>query len=136
MAKRTRTCSKNLVEHVLVTSHIEKRVELLIIGSGAAAMAAGIRGADLGLDVLLVEKSNLYGGSSAMSGGVCWVGNNHHMNEQGIADSDEEVVAYLQAITRGEVAEEKLRCYQRESKRMLQYFEEKTHSEGLSCSEF
>src|SRR5450432_1417989 len=102
-------------------------VDLVIVGSGAAAMAAGIRGKDLGLDVLLVEKSNVFGGSSAMSGGVCWVGNNPHMQKYGIADSDEETLTYLKHITKDDSTEEHLRTYVVESKRMVAYFAEKTH---------
>jgi 3-oxosteroid 1-dehydrogenase len=101
-------------------------VDFLVVGSGAAAMASAIRAHDLGLSVLLVEKGETYGGSSAMSGGVCWVGNNPQMKKYGIADSDEEVLTYLKAITKGEVPEPYLRTYRDESKRMLAYFREKT----------
>jgi len=104
----------------------DHRVDLVVVGSGAAAMAAGIRARDLGLDVLLVEKGDVYGGSSAMSGGVCWVGNNPHMRKYGIADSDEETLTYLRHITRGETADEQLRTYVVESKRMLAYLAERT----------
>lgn len=102
-------------------------VDLVVVGSGAAAMGAGIRAKDLGLDVVLVEKGESYGGSSAMSGGVCWVGNNRYMSKYGIADSDEETLTYLKHITKGEVPEEYLRTYVSESKRMVDYFAEKTH---------
>jgi 3-oxosteroid 1-dehydrogenase len=102
-------------------------VDLVVVGSGAAAMSAGIRAKDLGLSVLLIEKGDAYGGSTAMSGGVCWVGNNPHMKACGIEDSDEDVLAYLRHITKGEIPEEQLRTYRDESKRMLAYFEEKTH---------
>ncbi len=101
-------------------------VDLVVVGPGAAAMAAGIRAKDLGQNVLLVEKSDAYGGSSAMSGGVCWVGNNPFMKKYGIADSDEEVLTYLEHITAGEVPREYLRTYVTESKRMTEYFAEKT----------
>ncbi len=102
-------------------------VDFLVVGSGAGAMAAALRAHDLGLDTLLVEKGEQYGGSSAMSGGVCWVGNNPYMKKYGIADSDEEVLAYLKHITKGEIPEEYLRTYRDESKRMVEYFREKTH---------
>lgn len=102
-------------------------VDLVVVGSGAGAMAAGIRGKDLGLDVVLVEKGESYGGSSAMSGGVCWVGNNRYMSKYGLSDSDEETLTYLKSITKGEVPEEYLRTYVSESKRMVDYFAEKTH---------
>lgn len=101
-------------------------VDLLVVGSGAGAMAAGVRGKDLGLDVLLVEKAETYGGSSAMSGGVCWVGANPHMAKYGLADSEEETLTYLKSITQGEVDESYLRTYVTESIRMTRYFAEKT----------
>ncbi len=111
-------------------------VDLVVVGSGAAAMAAGIRAKDLGLDVLLVEKGDVYGGSSAMSGGVCWVGNNPHMRRHGIADSDEETLTYLKHITKGEVGEEYLRAYVVASKRMLAYFAEKTRVSFAALSRY
>lgn len=101
-------------------------VDFLVVGSGAAALSGAIRAHDLGLSVLVVEKSEAYGGSSAMSGGVCWVGNNPHMKRCGIADSDEEVMTYLRAITKGEASDERLVAYRDESKRMIEYFAAKT----------
>ncbi|MBW2551059.1 MAG: FAD-binding protein [Deltaproteobacteria bacterium] len=105
----------------------DRTVDLLVMGSGAAGMGAAVRAHDLGLDVLLVEKSELYGGNSAMSGGVCWVANNPGMAKEGISDSDEEGFQYLKHITKGEVPDNRLRLYIRESKRVLAYLHEKTH---------
>jgi 3-oxosteroid 1-dehydrogenase len=109
------------------TAAWDKSVDFLVVGSGAAGMSGAIRARDLGLDVLIVEKGDTYGGSSAMSGGVCWVGNNPGMKARGIADSDEEVLTYLKAITKGEASEAHLKTYRDESKRMVDYFAEKTH---------
>lgn len=106
---------------------LDESVDFLIVGSGAAAMAAAVRAHDLGLTTLLVEKADVYGGSSAMSGGVCWVGNNRHMKKYGIADSDGEVLAYLEAITKGEASREHLIAYRDESKRMIDYLDERSH---------
>ncbi|MGB3050402.1 MAG: FAD-binding protein [Polyangiales bacterium] len=105
----------------------DRTVDLLVMGSGAAGMGAAVRAHDLGLDVLLVEKSELYGGNSAMSGGVCWVANNPGMAREGIVDSDEKGFEYLKHITKGEVPDERLWLYVRESKRVLAYLHEKTH---------
>jgi 3-oxosteroid 1-dehydrogenase len=102
-------------------------VDFLIIGSGAAAMAAAIRAHDLGLRVLLVEKSDRYGGSTAMSGGVCWVPNNPGMHKKGVEDSDQDALDYLTHITKGEVEPERLQTYIRESQRVLSYLEAETH---------
>lgn len=111
-------------------------VDLLVAGSGAAAMAAGIRAADLGLNVLLVEKGTHYGGSTAMSGGVCWVGNHARMAELGIADSDKDVLQYLEQVTQGETPDVLLRTYVSESKRMLSYFEQHTHARFLPLRDY
>ena len=105
----------------------DESVDFVIVGSGAAAMAGAIRAHDLGMSVVLVEKGDTYGGSTAMSGGVCWVGNNQHMKKWGIADSDDEVLTYLEAITKGAVPRDKLVTYRDESKRMIEYFAAKTH---------
>ena len=90
-------------------------------------MTGAIRAKDLGLDVLVVEKSELYGGNTAMSGGVCWVANNPGMAKAGIPDSDDDGLAYLRHITKGEVSDDRLLQYLRESKRVLAYLHEHTH---------
>jgi 3-oxosteroid 1-dehydrogenase len=108
-------------------SSVTETVDFLVVGSGAAAMAAGLRAHDLGLNVLLVEKSDKYGGSTAMSGGVCWVPNNPGMAQKGVSDSDEDALTYLKHITEGEIADERLESYIHESQRVLAYFNENTH---------
>ncbi len=99
-------------------SMFEHEVDLLVVGSGAAALAAGIRASDLGLSVLLVEKGAAWGGSTAMSGGVVWVGNNRFSNG---SDSDDDVRTYLKHITKGEVDDARIDAYVQGSKRMLEY---------------
>jgi len=102
-------------------------VDWLVMGSGAAGMAGAIRAHDLGLRALVVEKSDQFGGNTAMSGGVCWVANNPGMAKEGIADSDEDGFRYLKHITKGEIADERLWLYIRESKRVLAYLQDRTH---------
>ena len=101
-------------------------VDLVVIGAGAGGMAAAIRAESLGASVLVIEASDQYGGSSAMSGGVCWVGNNPRIGSTGIADSDEEALEYLEAITEGEVPRGRRAAYLRDSQRMVRWFEENT----------
>ena len=110
----------------------DETVDLLVIGSGAGAMTAGIVAHDLGSDVLLIEKSERYGGSSAMSGGSLWIPNNHLMKEAGIEDSREESLDYLREITAGLVPIEKLEKYVDEAPQVLRYLEEKTHLRMLA----
>ena len=59
----------------------------------SAALAASVGGAS----VLILEKSEKVGGTSAMSGAGTWIPVNHHARAAGISDSPEEVLAYLRA---------------------------------------
>lgn len=107
-------------------------VDVLIVGTGAGAMTTGICAHDNGLSALLIEKTDMYGGSSAMSGGSVWIPNNHLMADNGVDDSREEALTYLKHITRGDVPDEKIETYVDVSPEMIRYMEEKTRLE-LIC---
>jgi len=112
-------------------------VDLLIVGTGAGGMAAGIRAKDLGADVLLIEKTECYGGSSAMSGGSLWIPCNHLMKQDGIVDdTPEEAFEYLAHITEGLVSREKLERYIDEAPRMLSYLHEHARLNMFSMPDY
>lgn len=75
----------------------DEEVDLLVVGTGAAAMSAAIAAKDEGLTVLVVEGSSEWGGSTAMSGGGCWLPTHPGMDEIGVADSEDKVLTYLDA---------------------------------------
>lgn len=100
--------------------------DFVCVGSGAAGMAAAIHAHDLHARVLIVEAGEKYGGSTAISGGVVWVPNNPQMVDRGIADSPEDALAYLRALTLGQVPEARLAAYVNNARRMLAYMAEHT----------
>lgn len=71
--------------------------DVVVAGTGVAALAAAITAADAGLKVLMLESTDRWGGSSAMSGGGLWLPNNPLMRRAGAGDSREEALAYLEA---------------------------------------
>lgn len=103
-----------------------KHIDLLVIGSGAAGMSAALRAKALGANVVVVEASDKYGGSTAMSGGVCWIGNNPKIDATGIGDNDEDVLTYLRTITKGEVPDDRLQSYATGAQKMMLWMEEHT----------
>jgi succinate dehydrogenase/fumarate reductase flavoprotein subunit len=73
-----------------------KSCDLLIIGSGAAAMTAALTALVSGSSVLMVEKEEYFGGASARSGGCIWMPNLARAREAGGQDSRAEALRFLQ----------------------------------------
>ncbi len=101
--------------------------DVLVVGSGAGALTAALRASDLGNDVLVLEKTAQYGGTSASSGGGLWIPNNHLMLAAGIADSEEDALQYILRLTGDDVARDVVEAFVREGPVMLRYLEERSH---------
>jgi hypothetical protein len=71
--------------------------DFIIIGSGAASVCAALVAQAAGKRALIVEKTNLFGGSTSMSGGVLWIPNSRQMHEAGVTDSYELARTYIDA---------------------------------------
>jgi 3-oxosteroid 1-dehydrogenase len=78
----------------------QDKVDLLILGSGAASIIAALVAKRAGKRALIIEKTDRIGGSTALSGGVVWIPNNPVMRRDGIADSFEDAWNYLEACAR------------------------------------
>lgn len=71
------------------------RCDLLVIGSGAGGLATAVTAAELGLEVIVVEKEASLGGTTAWSGGWMWIPRNPLAREAGIEEGIEAPRAYL-----------------------------------------
>jgi len=76
----------------------ETTVDFLIVGSGGGGLVAALEARKLGLTPLVIEKTDLVGGSTAMSGGVVWAPANNYLLAEGVEDSIEEGLTYLKAV--------------------------------------
>ena len=92
--------------------------DAVVVGSGLGGMIAALRAHDLGLKVILIEKSHHYGGTSALSGGGVWIPVNSDLQGQ---DSREKALSYLHAVTRGKADERKLEAYIDNGAAMIEY---------------
>lgn len=77
-------------------------VELVVVGSGTGLLAA-LTAVDLGMSVLVVEKSPHVGGSTALSGGGFWIPGNSVLRDAGIRDTPERIREYLRHVTDAQV---------------------------------
>ncbi|KQO28528.1 FAD-dependent oxidoreductase [Pseudomonas chengduensis] len=69
--------------------------DLLVVGSGAAGLAAAVSAAHLGKRVILVEKDAVLGGATAWSGGWLWAPRNPLAQRAGIIEDIEQPRTYL-----------------------------------------
>lgn len=104
----------------------QEHYDVVVVGSGAGAMSTAIVAADKGLSVVMIEKTDQYGGTSALSGGGIWIPNNDHFHAKGGGDSRELALEYLQASTQGEVDTQKLDAYLDNAPAMIRYLEQHT----------
>ena len=79
-------------------THFDETVDFVVVGSGGGSMCAGLVMRSTAKRVLILEKTNLVGGTTARSGGVMWIPNNAFMRRDGIEDSYEKAAAYLDAV--------------------------------------
>lgn len=71
--------------------------DLVIVGSGAAAVPAAMAAIEAGKTAVILEKEPQVGGSTAMSGGVLWIPNSSLMRRAGSSDSEAEAAQYFDA---------------------------------------
>ena len=103
------------------------QVDWLIAGAGAAGMTGAIVAHQLGGTVLVAEKTSVYGGTTAKSGGVAWIPGNHRQADVGIRDSAEEGYAYLKSLIGDDVSDARIRAYAFRAREMLQYMMRHSH---------
>jgi succinate dehydrogenase/fumarate reductase flavoprotein subunit len=82
--------------------------DVVVVGSGAAALAAALAAHDAGSKVTVAERADAIGGTTAVSGGGVWMPCNH---VSGTNDSGEEALAYMSRLSRGRAPAELLARY-------------------------
>lgn len=70
--------------------------DVVVAGAGAGGMAAALFAAIAGARVLLVEQSDVIGGTTALSAGSVWIPNTHLANDAG--DSPAQARRYLDSV--------------------------------------
>jgi succinate dehydrogenase/fumarate reductase flavoprotein subunit len=85
--------------------------DVIVIGAGAAGMAAACTAAALGRKVLLIEHGDRVGGTTAISGGMVWIPTNRKMKEAGLDDDLDRAREYLRSTVLGADADTRLQTF-------------------------
>lgn len=80
---------------------MDETFDFVVVGSGAGSMCAALVMRAAGKSVLVLEKLDQVGGTTAGSGGVMWIPNNRFMKGE---DSYEKAMAYLDGLAEGQDA--------------------------------
>ena len=76
----------------------DEAFDFVVVGSGGGSMCAALVARAAGKSAVILEKTNLIGGTTARSGGVMWIPGNPFMAEAGVPDSLEAATTYLDTV--------------------------------------
>ena len=121
-----------------MSEQFDEIFDVLVIGSGCGGLTAALT-ADISnpAKVLVIEKSHLIGGTSATSGGVIWIPDNHLGKEKGAQDSISEAKDYLKAtIPADEFNEPLIDAYLDQGPKMVKFMEDHTDARYTSLEHY
>ena len=79
----------------------DDETDVIVVGTGAAGLVAALAAHEEGASVTLLEKADVVGGTTAISGGVIWVPGNRQMAEAGLSDSRDDAILYIEHMAEG-----------------------------------
>src|SRR3954466_14033822 len=109
--------------------------DVIVLGTGGAALTAAGVAAEEGARVGVFEKNKTVGGTTVYSGGMIWIPlNQHEPPEKG--DTREKAVAYLKAIGNGTISDEMAETYVDRGPEMVRYLHDRTPVQFYALPDF
>lgn len=95
--------------------------DVVIVGSGGGGLTAALTAAKAGLNVLVIEKTLYFGGTTAISGGGIWIPGNSLAAREGGKDSAEAGARYIRNLVGDIVHEDVLQAFVRNGAAMVDF---------------
>lgn len=87
----------------LVATHLptswDREVDVVVVGSGAAAFAAAVTAKQAGTDVVMLERAANPGGTTLISGSEYWIPNNSKLLAAGKTDPKDWALKYMSRLS-------------------------------------
>jgi 3-oxosteroid 1-dehydrogenase len=99
--------------------------DVVVLGTGAAGLVAALAAADAGASVGIYEKTDAVGGTTAISGGTCWVPNNRHAGFDA-SDEREQALAYLASLSHDFIKDENVVAFVDHGPQVIEWIESMT----------
>ncbi|GHE22209.1 FAD-dependent oxidoreductase [Halomonas urumqiensis] len=112
--------------HEIQVTRADLRCDVLVIGAGAGGLATAITAAKQGLEVIVLEKAEVFGGTTAFSGGVLWIPGNHHGRAQNPDDTRDAAREYLRTEASDFFDTESVEAFLGKGPEMVDFFERET----------
>ena len=109
-----------------VASDTTTSCDLLVVGSGAGGLAAAVTAATLGLEVIVVEKEPVIGGTTAWSGGWLWIPRNPLAVAAGMEEGVDVPRTYLKGELRDHYDAERIEAFLTHGPSMVTFFQSQT----------
>lgn len=107
-------------------SAVDGGYDVIVAGSGAGGLSAAVTAARLGLRVLVLEKADLVGGTTARSGGVLWLPGNPVSRRAGVVDDVAAAREYMRALAGNGFDGDRVDAFLAHGPEMIDFFERET----------
>ncbi|HWH20955.1 MAG TPA: FAD-binding protein [Solirubrobacterales bacterium] len=97
--------------------------DVICVGSGVTGMVGALAAKSRGLEPLIVEKSEYFGGSSARSGGGVWAPNSPTLIKAGQRDDPAKTFEYMKTLAGDRVSDERIHAYLDTVPAMMEFVE-------------
>jgi succinate dehydrogenase/fumarate reductase flavoprotein subunit len=101
--------------------------DVLVVGSGGGALTGAYVAASEGLDVLVIESTDKFGGTTCYSGGAVWLPGNQASARDGLDDTNDMALDYFQTVVGDRTPRELQRAFVRNGPAVVEYLERSRH---------